>query len=69
MTPCSVPQEYPGPVPITSLSAEFLRQGERHLGVRVSLVGLESSHILTPEQRRPRNEEGESDNEETAPPE
>ncbi|TXT13591.1 hypothetical protein VHUM_00958 [Vanrija humicola] len=46
-----VPQEYPGPVPITSLSAEFLRQGERHLG------------------RRPRNEEGDSDNEETAQPE
>ncbi|BEI81619.1 hypothetical protein CcaverHIS002_0207790 [Cutaneotrichosporon cavernicola] len=38
-----IPQEFPGPVAITPLSTEFLRQGERHLG------------------RRPRNEDGETD--------
>ncbi|EKD02902.1 hypothetical protein A1Q2_02846 [Trichosporon asahii var. asahii CBS 8904] len=29
-----IPQDFPSPVPITPLSAEFLRQGERHLGRR-----------------------------------
>ncbi|KLT40077.1 hypothetical protein CC85DRAFT_330209 [Cutaneotrichosporon oleaginosum] len=43
-----IPQEFPGPVAITPLSTEFLRQGERHLG------------------RRPRNEDGETDEAEDA---
>lgn len=33
LTRHSIPQDFPSPVPITPLSAEFLRQGERHLGV------------------------------------
>lgn len=46
-------------MPITPLSAEFLRQGERHLGVRTPLATA-----LTL-QRRPRTGEDGSDQEDT----
>jgi hypothetical protein len=46
-------------VPITALSAEFLRQGERHLGVSAAQLAANAK-----QKRRPRNEEGSSEQDE-----
>lgn len=54
----SVPQDFTAPVPITPLSQEFLRQGERHLGVSAAQLAA-----IAKQKRRPRNEDGDSDQE------
>ena len=48
-------------MPITPLSQEFLRQGERHLGVSAAQLAASAK-----QKRRPRNEDGDSEQDDGA---